>query len=328
MDESNADHSQDGAAAFEGLPAAEAEETKAILDELNGEAPKPADEKKPDDTAKPEDKKPDETAKPEGKTDEDGKKPDGADDGGKKPESRRDVRMMPAWVHEAFKDKTEKERVALEADLAAARGGKSPDGTGKGGESEQTPKTDDELSKEAKALAEKHGITEELAVDLIEASVKRSQLTPEAQAKLKEVDNLKAIREAEVETAQYSADFDRTILPIVKAEYGDDVPPEVISKIKDDLKELAYDPEGTYAKVPYTTIYRGEERFRDLVPPKARGAEATRGGATQHAAGAAGEKPDLSKPLPEDTVKGLSAEDFDTYSGNMEKWEASQRQAK
>lgn len=321
MSTDNAEHSAGAAeTGLEGLPAAEKAETEAILHELEGEAPKPEETKA--DPDKPEGEKPkegEEGKKPEDAND--GKKPDGEGDKTTKPEARREVRMMPAWAHEAYKDKSEKEIASLKAEVERLASTDKPGGK-KDGEGAPAP---DELEKEASELAEKHGITAELAKDILAAARKGVALPPELMSKLSEVDDLKAVRDAEVETAKYNADFDRIILPLIKAEYGDDAPAEVISRVRDELKTLAYDPEGTYAKVPYEVIYRGQEAFRGLVPAPKKGAESSRGGSASGGTGAGEGKPDLSQPLADDVIRSLSDEDFETYSKNMEKRERDAR---
>ncbi|MEI9893790.1 MAG: hypothetical protein WDN28_07775 [Chthoniobacter sp.] len=82
--------------------------------------------------------------------------------------------------------------------------------------------------------------------------------------------DLKKAREeqgVQAEMAKFAADFDRDVLPALKAEYGDDVPASVIESVKEQLKEAAYSkPE--YQKTPFKVIYKGDDAFRNLVAPK------------------------------------------------------------
>lgn len=320
--DNNGESNQGSDPALDGLPAGERAETQAILDEIEGDTRK-APEPNPNN---PDAKKPDETGKPdEGKPGEDGKKVDGeaGDESGKKnPEGRREVKLMPAYAHEAYKDKTEKQIAKLTEDLAAALAGKAPGATEGNNANGSDADAEAALVKEAQEFADKHGITEELAKDLL-ARTRQTGLPAELVEKLGKVDQLEAIRETEVETAKFNGDFDRIIAPLVKAEYGDDVPSETLDKIREDLKELAYDPEGTYAKVPYEVIYQGNKQFRELLPAPKRGPESSRPGAAASAAAAGGEAPDLTQSLSDDVIRTLSTAEFETYMENMAKGERS-----
>lgn len=312
--DNNEDRSPDDPMA--GLPEGERAETQAILDELQGEAPAPeAGDGKKEGTEGPDGKKPEEEKKPEGKAPNDRKKPEG--ESGKQEEKRREVKLMPAWVHEAAKADMQKQIDALTKDLEAARN--DPNARKEGaGEGDRSGATDEDLEKEAEAFAEKHNLMPELAKDLLSYARKgQGSLTSELVEKLAKVDKLQAESEIAAEVAQYTADFDRLILPLVKAEYGDDVPSEVVNDIREELKELAYNPD--FAKVPYATLYKGEDKFRDRIPPEKRGAEPSRGGSTAQAGETEGEKPDLTKPLTDAQIKALSETELDEYLANMDK---------
>lgn len=298
------------------MPAKDREETGKILDEIEQEQ-KP-EEEKPEAPAKPEaDKpKPEEEGKPkpEAGKEEDGKKEP------PKPEGRREVKLMPAWLHERSKSDWEKREKELIDALAIAKGQQN----GKGDEEKPAPKGE-ELEQKAAALAEKHGITVELAKDLVELAAQQGKLPADIVEKLKDVDTFREQQAVIAETTQFNADFDAQILPLIKAEYGNEVPQATIDGIRDSLKELAYTPE--YAKVPYTTLYKGEDKFRGVIPPLKKGAENSKGGSVGAEDGAKGDELDLTKPLTDEQVKGLSGKDFDTYCQNMEKYEKSLGQA-
>ena len=153
---------------------------------------------------------------------------------------------------------------------------------------------------------------------------------PKIKEALAEIERNKADSAAQVEIAQFSADFDKEILPLIKKEYGDkegNVPPETVTKIKDQLAKIAYTSE--YAKVPYTVIYRGQEDFRGIIPPAAKGAEASRGGTTRMAdADTSGKKEsvdwaklesDSTFAIDDDELKKLSDTDLDKYFSILEK---------
>lgn len=298
--------------ALNGLPEKELKETKDILDELDKEsAPKPGDDKKPDDSTKPEVKT---EEKPETvKTDEEKAKEE-AD--GKKPEQRRETKLMPAWLHERSKAAWEKRETELLALVESSKGTVI--------KPEENKPIEGDLKKEAEILAEKHGITVELAEELvaIRASNSNGKLPPEIEAKLKIVDEMQNAATITAEATAFNADFDRIVMPLIKAEYGNNVPATLIDQVREELKAKAYTPE--YAKVPYTVLYKGEDQFRGIIAPERKGAEGGRGGtnAQQEIAGQ-GTTIDLTKPLTDEELKSLTNEQFDQYEKNMENHERS-----
>lgn len=298
--------------ALNGLPAKELQETKEILAEIAGEDALKAGDK-PATTDKPE-PKPD--TKPEEGKPETEKKP--GEDDGKKPEPRREVKLMPSWLHERAKADWSKREKELLDEVEKAKG----TSTRKEGEAPKDENLD--VEKEAEALADKHGITVELAKDLVALADRKGKLPADIQEKLAAFDRLRDTETITAEATAFNADFDKNILPLVKAEYGDDVPAEVIEQVREELKAKAYTPE--YSKVPYSTIYKGEDQFRDLVAPKKKGAEGGRGGTnTTETRSDGGEAVDLTKPLSDEVLKGLSDADFEKYEKNMESYERSQK---
>lgn len=293
--------------AFNGLPQKEREETQKILDEIEGnkapEAPKPTDEEK-----KPEDKKPEEAPKPEDKKPEDPAKP----------EARRDVKLMPAWLHERAKADWEKQTNDLKSQLEQVSKGAIKTGEDK------KPDEKNDLDKEIEDIADEYGIDPKFAKSIVAIAMKRGGSIPqEFMEKMKQVDQINEQEAIRTELNSFNADFDKSIVPLIKAEYGDTVAPEIVERIRDDFKAKAYSPE--YAKVPYTTIYKGEDQFRGVIPPIKKGAEPARGGSSA-AADLSGEEPvDLTKPLSDDVVSKLSHADFEIYGKNMEKYEQSQK---
>lgn len=309
MADTTNDRDQGGDAdALAGLPEAARKETQEILDEIAGDAPKgeTPDADKPGDAPKlPEGDKPKEAPK---------------DDSQGKPEARREVKLMPAWLHERAKADWEKREAELRTEIERAKGTPTDNG-----QTPETPKDQNDLAKKAEALAEKHGITVELAQDLVSLAAQQAgQLPPEIVEKLAAVDEYRNTQAIAAETAAFNTDFDTQILPLIRAEYGSDVSPAVIEQVREGLKEKAYTPE--YAKVPYTTIYKGEDVFRGIVATPKKGAEGARGGSTQAAdLSATGDQIDLTKPLSDEQIRGLSDAQFDTYIKNMEQFEKSAR---
>lgn len=234
-----------------------------------------------------------------------------------KPESRRNApKLMPVYVHKVAENKWQQDREKLLSSIEDL----TKTNSSKEGETQEAK--DARLAK-IKAVADKHGYEPAFVEDILAIATENGgKLPPEVEQGLRKAHGLSAERDLEMETANYSADFDRVILPIIKAEYGDDVPKNVISDIKEDLKGLAYSEE--YAKVPYEVIYRGNAEFRGLVPAKQKGGESSRGGSNVES-DATG-KPDLTKPISDTQLKTLSDADFDTYAKNMEVYEKAQKQ--
>lgn len=298
---------------LEGLPAKELAETKEILGEIAGESAPKDGEPKPDNTNKPE-------AKPEEKPGEakaeDGKPKDGDD--GKKPEQRRDVKLMPAWLHERSKADWEKREKELLAEVEASKG------TSVKPEGYNLKKENLDTTQEAETLAEKHGITVELAQDMLAIASRNGKLPEGIEEKLKAVDDMRNSVIVAAEASAFNADFDKIVLPLVKAEYGDNVPATVIDQVREELKAKAYTPE--YAKVPYTILYKGEDQFRGIVAPERKGAEGGRGGSSaQQDISGKGDSIDLASPLHDDVLKTLTDEQFTIYEKNMEAFERSRK---
>ncbi len=344
INEAAQDAPQIDRADLDALPEGERKETEAMLAEIaNGGKPEaPADgggkkdeldggdapaDKKPEEevpAAKPEEKKPEAPAplKPEDK------KPDGG------PEARRDTTLVPAWKLKVAEDQAGKREADLKAEIERLQaGGKKLDTDGS--------KTDEEKvaiqNQKIAATAEKLGITPEEVKELVQSFLPTGdfKLPEDIAKKLGTLDTLTAEREVEVEAAKFNADFDRLVLPLIKAEYGDDVPPETVAKLKEDLKAKAYDPD--YAKVPYSTIYKGTDEFRGVIPQKKKGAESGRGGTFGADAAAAAGKPegavdwakleqDATYELTDDQQRNLSDADFDRYSDLLGKRDDNARQ--
>lgn len=295
---------------LDGMPNADRKDTEQILNELDAEAQKGADPEKPE-AKKPEEGKPETEEKP---TDE-GKKPD---EGDKKPEKRREVKLMPAFIHETAKSQWEKREKDLQDQIEVAKRGTAE--KKENGDSEKKPDSSTPVDqKKIDALVEKHGITAELAIDLYHIAAENAgKLPPEIAQQLKDVGEFRNQQAIATEAAAFSADFDKAIVPLIKAEYGDDVSPDVIAGIRENLKGLAYTPD--FAKVPYDVLYKGNDQFRGMVAPKKKGAEGARGGHQQSVdAGKSGEdgELDLSTPLSDDAIRGLTDKQFEEYEKNM-----------
>lgn len=309
MSETKNEPNQDG---LENLPENQRKETQEILDEIekggkpseaNGDEPAPKPEEKPKEEEKKEEK-PD--AKPEEK---------------KEKSDRRPVKLIPAHVHYTARDQWQKKEKELTDEISRLSSSKPPAKENDTHDGKSKSDTVDEDVENLKRKWEEKGYDPELIGDLV-AQAKKNQgtLPAEISEKLADIDRIKSEREAEVEEVHFSSDFDKIVLPLIKAEYGDDVPSQVIADIKEDLKGLAYDEK--YAEVNYDVLYKGHDQFRGVIPPSKKGAEGSRGG-TESDTSVSGEKIDLTQPQSDEVIKKMTDAEFDTYSMNMQKREKS-----
>lgn len=296
------------ASQLDGLPDAQRAETKEILDEIARDeapadttppAPKPADDKKPDE-AKPEEKKPDqETPKP--------------------PESVKRPRLMPAWAHEAAKNNWEKREGELLKELETLKAGKGPESK----DTQPTPEQQETLERDIDELVKAHpGISKELAKSLVELGMKHGGKIPaDITEKLKEVDSFRAQREAQAEEQAYNAAFDKEVLPLIKAEFGESVAQDTIQEIRSKMLELAYSD--NFAQTPLPVIFKGVDEFRTFKRPPAASAERSQGGAERQA-GAEGDDSEFTSVTDEDIEK-MDSKTFDRYTTWAEKNEKAKR---
>lgn len=301
---------------LDGLPEAERKDTEALLGELSkaGTPEATPDAKKEveeGDDIPP--KKPVEETKPDVE-----KKPEEEE----KPPTRREASVVPAWklkVAEDQRGRAEKEvaDLKLAQEKALEAGGKPTEVAA-------------DTEKKLEAIAEKTGIEVGVLKELGSIFAPHPTEDPKIAEALETIERNKQESAAAVEIAQFSADFDKDILPLIKKEYGDasgNVPPETVTKIKDKLAAIAYSPE--YAKVPYDEIYNGKKDFRGIIPPPAKGAENSRGGSSRIAEDG-GAKPadtvdwkklsdDPTFAIDDDALKALSPADLDRYFDILDK---------
>lgn len=302
---------------LENLPENERKETQEILDEIaEGEGtkekkPEGDDSKTPDGKPKEGDdgKKEDKEQKPEDKKPDEGKK-EGDDSKGK----RREAKLVPAWQVKIAEERWAKENSELKTKLEELSG-KKVDGD----------LSTDDLKKEIEKIAEDEGLSPTLIERILQVAEKKfssnSKLPADLIERLNNFDRQNAEREVEVETVKFSQDFDAMVLPLIKQEYGDNVPQHVIDEIKEDLKEHAYS-EG-FEKVPYSMLFKGDEKYRNRIGEVKPGSERSAPGTHHKAAAAVGDDVDLTKPLSEEQEKKLSEPQFETYMKNMEAYEKS-----
>ena len=310
---------------LENLGESDRKETQEILDAIAQEENKEGDKgQDPEDPAAKEaaDKKAaDEKAAAEAKAEEDRKAAEAGKEG--KPgdvEPPKRGKLMPAWVHE--RAIAEKQKAIDE--LTEKLNNKPDDQSGK---KEPTQEEQAALEAEIKATAEKHKLDPELVKSLIDMGRKYGgTLPPEITQKLAKLDDITLEREVAAEEQLYTSNFDKEVLPLVKKEFGDDVPADTISQIRDELKNLAYTE--TYKQTPLAVIFKGVERFREFKRPPAGSGEAGRGGFQQHGGGGEGGKggdgSEFANVTEADIAK-MDGETFDRYSKWQETTERTRR---
>lgn len=256
---------------------------------LAPEAPKPADAEKPGETTEP--KEPVEPKQPEA--------------------PRSKGKLMPAWAHEVATKKLNQEIENLKGQLAA-----KGDTTGQQPASPptQAPQSDEKLNEQVNSLAEKHNLDPELVKSIVELGRANSNvLPPEVQAliaKSQDIDTIKASYEVQAEEQAFNSSFDEHVVPLIKAEYGEDVGKDTIDAIRESMKETAYTEE--FQGTPYSVIYKGVDTFRGYSRPAAQTAEPGRGG-TEHVNQHTASEVDFSTVSQEDIDK-MDGETFDKYS--------------
>ena len=280
------------------------------LDNLNDKDRKETEEILNDLGAKPDDQKPEEKPKDETPPKPEEKKPEEKPED--KKEERRAPKLMPEWQHKIAEEKWTKRESDLLAEIESLKSNKKPD------DSPEKKPDSDMTDTELETLAEKMGATkEDLAtlIDFLEKRTAKSVVPPEIKEVLDTFNSLKAEGEAKAEEIHFSNDFDSLVVPLIKKEYGDDVPQAVLDQIRDEMKKIAYEPD--YAKVPYTVIYKGHDGFRELAALKKRSSEGSRGGSDD-----LGDKTtkDFKSVTDEDIAK-MSDEEFEAYSNAMAKGE-------
>lgn len=298
------------ASQLDGLPEGDRKETQEIIDEITQDEKKGGDVEPGNDAdkaakAEAEAKAAAEAEAAKGKGD---KKPDA--DQEEKP--RRQVKLMPSYVHEIAQKKANERIAELETALAEAK-------AGKGNESAPEQKPDDAQKKaledRIREVADKRNLDPETVKDLVELGMEfGGKLPAEVEQKLKAVDEWKATQEVQAEESAFNASFDKTIVPLIKAEYGEGVAADTIEKIREEMKGKAYSEE--FKATPYSVIYKGIDDFRKFGRPKG-SSERSRGGAHQAGVGDEGGgklgEAEFANVTDADIEK-MDGETFDKYS--------------
>lgn len=255
---------------LENLPKEKRDETEEILAEIQKEEdaknPKPKEIEKPQKSEEEIKKEAEDKIAADKKIEEDKIK---SGDEGSKDKSRR----VPSYVLGIEKSRAEKREQELLKEIETLKATANPDGNNK-----------KDIPLDAKTIVDKivadHNVEDPKVIEDIMLGVQellknnKQELPADLSEKLKVVDDLKNQHEIAIEELNFNNDFDKNILPAIKAEYGDDIPVEKIADIRAKLKAIAYTPE--YVKIPYDEIYSGKKDFRNLYVPSKRSAEGGR----------------------------------------------------
>lgn len=174
------------------------------------------------------------------------------------PKPNRPVTMVEAWKLKVAEDQKEKlskesaERIStLEAELQKLSG-KAP----------ATQAQKDEIEAEIKAIADEAGIDAAPLTKLAEAIMKRNKPSTEVAETVKKLNDE---REAQHQQNLYGQEFDKDVVPLVKAQFPT-LPDTALAEIKEKLKAYAFTE--TYAKVPLSKIFLAEVAALDIQVPK------------------------------------------------------------
>lgn len=215
--------------------------------EIKDPAPAPKEEKKPD-VIPPKEEKPKEEKPADAIIPKDEKKP-------------RDVKFVEAYklkIAESQKEATEKKLAEATAEIERLSK-----------KSDLTPKDKEVLNDSINDLTAKYpDIDPNLLKDLQDSILKKVVAPKEVQEALKELATIKAERNESLEAIEYSKDFEKDVMPLIKAEHPN-LSDEALLQIKDSLKVFAYSEE--YAKVSLSKIYKAEKESLNIpvsVPKK------------------------------------------------------------
>lgn len=296
------------------LPEKEKEETQEIIDEIKKEEepekdPADKDLDKPKEEEEPEDKPKDENPKDE----DEGKDPDeGKDEADKdkkedkKEPPRSKSKLLPNWIHEkAIREKNE-EIDSLSKTIEELKSSNNDKPNEEISESDK-----DSLKAEIEEKFKDKDLDPEIIESIVKIAIERGgKLPAEVQDKLKVIDDIREKSEIEAEETAFNSNFEEFVVPLIKAEYGEDISKDTIDVIREKTKEIAYTEE--YKQTPYGVIYKGVDDFRKFERPKA-GSESGKGGMNNSDTGKETDEMDFSNVSEEDIDK-MDGPTFDKFS--------------
>lgn len=281
------------ASQLDGLPDVDRRETEEILSEIEKEENKDLNKGDSKDKVEPQ-----KEVKP--KSDDVEKKPEVKDE---KPSERKQPSLMPRYVHEIAVKK-------LNEEIEALKSGKSP-------ESKEEVSTEDRATLEAEInkIAEKHKLDATLVRELAEIGMKfGGKLPADLQEKLQHLDKIREQSEIQAEELAFNNAFDKTVMPLIKAEYGD-LPKDTVEAIRELMMKKAYSDE--YAKTPFEVIYKGLDDFRNYKRMPNNSAENSDGVNRN----GADEGTDEFENITEEDIDKMDSKTFDRYTVYQEKKE-------
>lgn len=284
-------------------------DTREILAELEAEGnevlPPEGSVPKPKEEVKPAESVPAEVKTPEKPVEKPADAPDGKPKGDENG-TKRDVSYVPAYKLKIIESQSAAREKELLAQIETLSSGQKPTPEVKTNGDDTRP-VSATAEAQAKALAEKHNISEELALDLVKLNPGQATLSPEIMEKLNALDDIKVERAAQEAQQAFSTEFD-SVKEAIKSEYPYATDKE-LSQMKDRLFELAHSEQ--YHTVPLEEIFRGRTEFRGAIQAPVAGGEQQRGGSH-----VATEVVDFASVSEEDIGK-MSPETFEKYSDYM-----------
>ncbi len=237
---------------IEGRPSPESDEGKAIAEleqeDTEIEGAKPAPEKPAEKPVVPPEK-PEDDEEDEVKPEEEGK-----------PERpARTPTMVEAYklkIAEDQKGKAEARITELENQIKELGSQKGP----------ITAAQQDDIEAEIKAVADEMGVEPEHLKKFADTLLKRTKPSEDVS---KTLQTIKEERELEKQENAYADEFTKDVLPLLKEKYAD-LSDQALSKLKSDLKDLAFSE--AYAKLPLSEIFKIKEETLGI-KPRARAGE-------------------------------------------------------
>lgn len=184
-----------------------------------------------------------------------------------KPE--REHSFVPAWKLKVAEDQKAKAEARHQEALAEIERLSR--------KTEMTHSEKQDLSDEISSLADEYGVDKGFLSRLEKSILAKSSTPKEITEKLKELDVIKAEINKKHEETAYSQEFDKDIIPLIRAE-NPEISESALSQIKDILKTYAYSEE--YGKLPLSKIYKAEREGLPIPAPAPRkkSAESSRSG--------------------------------------------------
>lgn len=218
----------------------------------------------------------------------------------------RSPTMVEAWklkVAEDQKAGLEKDLTDLKAKVEELSKQKAP----------VTQAQEKDIADEIKAIAEgREGVDVELLTKFADTILKKAEAKYKPSAEIeKTLGDLKAKQQLDDELAQYSQEFEKDVLPLIKDMQLSDA---ALSELKSSLKDLAFSE--TYAKVPLKEIFQIKQETLNIKAPK----KSSEGKGPKSRANEVVDLENLDeesfRKLPDDAVMALADKNSGTWNTN------------